>query len=430
MFYLINAFYDFLADTQTLMLAGGAVLLIVALLFVSIMLAKSYAKEKAEAKDTALPVETESVEDEPVDAKPAETPEPIKKETEEKATEPAKEKAEEIAEPVEEKPVAKEATEPEESVAEEPESKPAAEEKEKSAVKKSAAKKPAVKKAAEKKDAPIEQPEEKPAEKPVAKKKATGKWIIEIKKEGEYMSKLSAMNGEVMLSSEIYTTEDGARNGIETISKAIETGDFIIYQDKSKAYYYKLKNAANRFLCAGEIYKTKDQCLKAVESVKRIYKDAIIVDELVEGDKYIDYVPEKDPKYEVKKGFEGKWKIEQDDDGRYFAKLYASNGQVMLGTEGVASKKTAITAMENVKKYAADGNFVIDRDKFGRFYFKLRNAQKSVVCIGEAYDSLDNCVSALEKTRKYAAVAILAEDKKPEAKETEPAAAKPKTAKK
>ena len=241
------------------------------------------------------------------------------------------------------------------------------------------------------------------------------------------MAKLSALNGEVMLSSETYTTEDGAKSGIETIAKAIETGEFIIYQDKSKEYYYKLKNANNRFLCAGEIYKTKDQCLKAVESVKRIYKNASVSPELIEGDKYIEYVPEANPVYDVKKGFEGKWKIEQDEEGRYSARVYASNGQVMLGTEGVASKKSALTSMENVKKYSADGNFVIDRDKFGRFYFKLRNAQRSVVCIGEAYDTLETCISALEKSRRYAATAILVEDKKPETEDkakTEPKAAK------
>lgn len=242
------------------------------------------------------------------------------------------------------------------------------------------------------------------------RKKFVGKWVVEIKSDDEYIAKLSASNGEVMLSSEIYTTEEGARAGIATIVKAIETGEFIIYQDKSKDYYYKLKNAQNRFLCAGEIYKTKDQCLKSVESVKRIAGEAAIQEELVEGDKYVDYVPVKNPKYDVKKGLEGKWRIENTEDGKFCAKLYASNGQLMLSTEAVAAKKGAFASIDSVKKYSKAGLFVIDRDKFGRFYYKLRNNQKSVVCMGEAYDSLENCTNALESVRRFAATAIIVKD--------------------
>lgn len=241
-------------------------------------------------------------------------------------------------------------------------------------------------------------------------KKFVGKWTVEMKSSTEYMAKLSANNGEVMLTSEIYSSEKGARSGIQTIIKAIENGEFVIYQDKSNDYYYKLKNANNRFLCAGEIYRSKDRCLRAVESVRRIAKDAVISDTLFEGEKYIDYTPLENPKYTVRRGFEGKWRVEISEDGRYCAKLYASNGQLMLSTENVASKKTCITAIETIKKYSKEGNFVIDRDKFGRFYYKLRNSQKTVICIGEAYDKLADCTKALESMRKFAETAIYVED--------------------
>lgn len=254
----------------------------------------------------------------------------------------------------------------------------------------------------------------KPAKKAEVKekkaKRPAGKWNIEIKSDNEYIAKLSAANGEVMLSSEIYSTPEGAKNGIATIEKAVANGEFIIYQDKSGDYYYKLKNANNRFLCAGEIYKYKDQCLKAVESVKRLAADSVIVDELVEGVKYADYKPTPNLKYDVKKGMEGKWKIFETEDGKYTARLFANNGQLMLGTEAVSSKSGATSAMEAVKKYAAAGLFVIDKDKFGRFYYKLRNVQKTVVCMGEAYDTLDACISALESVRRFAATAIYVED--------------------
>ena len=256
--------------------------------------------------------------------------------------------------------------------------------------------------------------EKKPSKKAVEEKKLAkklnGKWIVEKESDGEFVSKLLASNGEVMLTSEIYTTEEGARNGIATIIRGVESNNFIVYQDKNNNYYYKIKTANNRLLCAGEIYKAKDACLKAVESVKRIAKDSIVVEGYKDGLGYADYTPAKLDVTDVKKGTEGKWRIVKRESGNYSAQLFASNGQLMLATEEVALEKSAKNAIESVKKNAEQGNFIIDHDKFGRFYYKLRNAQKSVICIGEAYETLDSCTSAIESVRRFALTAIFVED--------------------
>ena len=240
--------------------------------------------------------------------------------------------------------------------------------------------------------AEIKNAEKKTADKKTAKKaepkKLNGKWVVEKENDGEFVSKLLASNGEVMLTSEIYTSADGAKSGVETIIRGIENGKFIIYQDKNKNYYYKIKSQTNRLLCAGEIYKTKDRCLKAVESVKRIASASPIAEEIGVGQGYAEYIPAPLDLSKVKKGTEGKWRI------------------VKTETEEVSLEKSAKNAIENVKKYAEQGNFVIDRDKFGRFYYKLRNAQKSVICIGEAYDTLESCVKAIESVRRFSLTAI------------------------
>ena len=233
--------------------------------------------------------------------------------------------------------------------------------------------------------------------------KSVGKWTVEMKAAGEYMATLSANNGEVMLSSEIYTTEEGARSGIATIINCVANGKFVIYRDKNKNYYYKLKSAGNRLLCVGEIYKSKDQCLKAVETVKRIAAQATVLPDVAEGAKYVAYKPVTLSTDDIKKGLRGRWRVESTEEGNYCAKLYASNGQLMLATEEVSLRKSAEKAIEAVKKNSLAGNFIIDRDKFGRYYYKLRNAQKSVICIGEAYDSLESCINALESVRRFAA---------------------------
>ena len=230
-----------------------------------------------------------------------------------------------------------------------------------------------------------------------------GKWRVIVKGENAYIAALYASNGEVMLTSELYSTEEGARNGVGTIIRGVETGNFVIYRDKGDDYYYKLKSAGNRLLCVGEIYKTKDACEKAAQSVKRIAKDSPVAPGVAEGERFIPYVPAK--VVAPAKGRTGKWKIEQSENGGFSAKLYANNGQIMLSTEEVASRKTAEKAVESVRKNCAEGNFYIDKDKFGRFYYKLHNAQRSVICTGETYDTVDGVVSAIESVRRFAAYA-------------------------
>ena len=238
-------------------------------------------------------------------------------------------------------------------------------------------------------------------------KRMLGKWRIVIKGENAYIAVLHASNGEVMLTSEIYSTEEGARSGVETIKRGVETGNFVIYRDKGGDYYFKLKSAGNRLLCVGEIYTTRDACEKAAESVKRIAKDSPLMIKVSEGERFIAYTPaEVTPP--AKKN-QGTWRIEQGENGGFSAKLYANNGQVMLSTEEVASRKTAEKAIESVCKNCAAGNFYIDKDKFGRFYYKLHNVQKSVICTGETYDKVDSVVSAIESVRRFASNAELTE---------------------
>ena len=384
----VNGWFNLSIDALYVGIACLALALIILVVAIIIIVACAKKSKKKKALKAEKPAD-QNVSAEPV--KEAETvKEPVSVSTSEKIDEESVEEVKE--ETVKEEVVT--ASENTEEIKEEKEETPAP-------VAEKPAKKSAAKKSATQKGKTQEKTPAKPA------KKLNGKWVVEIKSAGEYDAKLLASNGEVMLTSEIYTTEDGARNGIATIIKGVETGNFVIYQDKNKNYYYKLKTAGNRLLCVGEIYKSKDQCLKAVESVKRIAKDSPVSNDLVEGEKYAEYTPAE---IDAKGGMRGKWRIETTDEGKFTARLYANNGQLMLATEEVALGKSAKNAIDSVKKNAEAGNFIIDHDKFGRFYYKLRNAQKSVICIGEAYDTLESCVSAIESVRRFALNAVMVEE--------------------
>lgn len=253
----------------------------------------------------------------------------------------------------------------------------------------------------------------KPAAKkaePVKEAKATvGKWIIKEKGEGEFVAFLYANNGEIMLTSEIYTSEESARAGIDTIRKNVDGGTFVNYKDKNKNFYFKLKSVKNRILCVSETYKSEALAESAKESVKRFVSSPVQsgVEKDITVVKYV--LPKKEEPVDARSAYSGKWKIEKDGD-TYMAKLFASNGELLLNSESYVSYASAKSAIATIVTNGVAGNFIIDSDKKGRYFFKLRSAQKATLCIGETYAKLDSCQSAIESVRRFLKTAKLTED--------------------
>ena len=248
------------------------------------------------------------------------------------------------------------------------------------------------------------------AEKPAADKKALGKWIIKEKGEGEFVAYLYANNKEIMLTSETYSSPDGAKKGIATIRKnAAIDENFTYYRDKNKNYFFKLKTSKNRLLCAGETYANKSACLKSIESVKN-FVDSTLAEKNEKDVTIINYTPGQDEAYTPRKN-SGKWVISELDDETFIAQLFASNGELLLSSESYASYSSAKDAVENITQNGLNGNFIIDSDKKGRFFFKIRNAQKLTLCVGETYSQLTACQSAIESVFGFLKTAKLAEEK-------------------
>lgn len=265
---------------------------------------------------------------------------------------------------------------------------------------------PAAKKSASK---TAVKPAAKKAE-PVKEAKATvGKWIIKEKGEGEFVAFLYANNGEIMLTSEIYASEESARAGIDTIRKNVDGGTFVNYKDKNKNFYFKLKSVKNRILCVSETYKSEALAESAKESVKRFVSSPVQsgVEKDITVVKYV--LPKKEEPVDARSAYSGKWKIEKDGD-TYMAKLFASNGELLLNSESYVSYASAKSAIATIVTNGVAGNFIIDSDKKGRYFFKLRSAQKATLCIGETYAKLDSCQSAIESVRRFLKTAKLTED--------------------
>ena len=111
-----------------------------------------------------------------------------------------------------------------------------------------------------------------------------GKYVVKQGKTGFHFS-LKAGNGEVIGTSEIYTTEKACLNGIESVKKNAakatvedqtvegfvkeKNPKFEIYVDKAGGFRFRLKASNGEPILASESYKSKAGCKNGIESVKK-----------------------------------------------------------------------------------------------------------------------------------------------------------------
>ena len=106
--------------------------------------------------------------------------------------------------------------------------------------------------------------------------------------------RLTAANGETIGTSEVYSSENACKNGIESVRKnalaevedqttdpvvTVKHPKYEIYKDKAGEFRFRLKAANGEPILASEGYASKDGCKNGIESVKRNAPDAPVVEE-------------------------------------------------------------------------------------------------------------------------------------------------------
>ncbi len=118
-----------------------------------------------------------------------------------------------------------------------------------------------------------------------------GKFVIKQTKTGIKFD-LKAGNGEIIASSEVYSSESACRNGIASVQKnapvaAVENQTaegyavekhpkFEVYNDKSGEFRFRLKATNGQIIATSEGYKALAGCMNGIESVKKNAPDAKI----------------------------------------------------------------------------------------------------------------------------------------------------------
>ena len=102
---------------------------------------------------------------------------------------------------------------------------------------------------------------------------------------------LKATNGQVIATSEVYTSDAASMKGIESVKvnsvagvedqtvegfETIKNPKYEIYKDKAGEFRFRLKAKNGQIIATSEGYKTMDSCKNGIESVKKNAPEAEI----------------------------------------------------------------------------------------------------------------------------------------------------------
>ncbi|MBP5156156.1 MAG: YegP family protein [Clostridia bacterium] len=111
-----------------------------------------------------------------------------------------------------------------------------------------------------------------------------GKFVIKETATGVKFN-LKAGNGEIIATSEVYTTEAACRNGVNSVIKNAPVANvedqtvegyevaknpkFEIYTDKKGEFRFRLKATNGQIIAVSEGYKAMASCKNGIESVRK-----------------------------------------------------------------------------------------------------------------------------------------------------------------
>lgn len=99
----------------------------------------------------------------------------------------------------------------------------------------------------------------------------------------------------------------------------------------------------------------------------------------------------------------GKFVISQRANGDYQFNLKASNGQVILTSQGYAAKPSCLNGIESVRNNSKeDGRFERLTSSNGKFYFNLKATNGQVVGSSQMYESEASRDNGIESVKNNA----------------------------
>jgi uncharacterized protein YegP (UPF0339 family) len=107
-----------------------------------------------------------------------------------------------------------------------------------------------------------------------------GKFECYKDKAGEFRFRLKAGNGETILSSEGYSAKSGCKNGIESVRKnCVDPDRFEKKETASGKFRFNLKSSNGQVIASSQNYSSASGCDNGMKSVAKSAPDAAVDDQ-------------------------------------------------------------------------------------------------------------------------------------------------------
>jgi uncharacterized protein YegP (UPF0339 family) len=125
-------------------------------------------------------------------------------------------------------------------------------------------------------------------------------------------------------------------------------GKFIIRQAKAGSSMFNLKASNGEIIATSDMYSSLEKCKKGIASIQNNAPIANIEDSTVEGEVEV----KTNPKFEMY----------HDKGGEFRFRLKAKNGSIIAKSQGYSSKTNCKNGIESVKKNAATEEIISEKD--------------------------------------------------------------------
>ncbi|MEW5743430.1 MAG: DUF1508 domain-containing protein [Myxococcota bacterium] len=187
--------------------------------------------------------------------------------------------------------------------------------------------------------------------------------------DGQYYFHLLAGNGQCVLRSEGYASYSSSQNGVTSVqNNGVNEGRYLLREAADGSWYFLLTATNGQIIGISQMYSTESNAKAGITAVINVVKNTNLKGPAAQGA----------IRFEVFKGM----------DARYYFHLKAANGEVVLQSQGYASRSSANSGVTSVKTNGLNpGRYEVREAKDGKKYFVLKASNGRVIGISEMYET-------------------------------------------
>ncbi len=191
-------------------------------------------------------------------------------------------------------------------------------------------------------------------------------------KDGSFYFHLIAGNGQKVLQSQGYTTLASAKSGVESVkNNGLDGNRYLVREANDGSHYFVLTATNGRIIGVSEMYVSKSNAERGALTVQGVIRVVTTTSPAAAGD----------TRFETFVGLNGK----------HYFHLKANNGEIVLQSQGYASKASATSGINSVRTNGANpARFEVREARDGSHYFVLKAGNGQLIGVSEMYVSKFN----------------------------------------